>query len=75
MECQQDFGVMNQHLGDAMSFSIYQLTSKDVPLMEALLTTFGDAFCEPDTYGENRPDGAYLQDLLSSNYFIALTGQ
>ncbi len=56
-----------------MPFRIHQLTSDDMALMEALLTIFGDAFEESDTYGGNRPDAAYLQGLLSSEHFIALT--
>jgi aminoglycoside 3-N-acetyltransferase I len=41
--------------------------------MEALLATFGEAFNEVDTYSGNRPNAAYLQRLLGSDYFIALT--
>ncbi len=55
-----------------MSLSIRQLTPDDVALMEALLATFGEAFDEVDTYSGNRPDAAYLQRLLGSDYFIAL---
>jgi aminoglycoside 3-N-acetyltransferase I len=40
--------------------------------MKALLTTFGEAFDEVDTYGKNRPDQGYIQRLLASDYFIAL---
>jgi aminoglycoside 3-N-acetyltransferase I len=55
------------------NLSIRQLTADDVALMHALLSTFGDAFEEPDTYGGNRPDAAYLRKLLGSDSFIALT--
>ena len=55
-----------------MSLSIRQLTRDDVALMNALLATFGEAFGEVDTYSGNRPDAAYLGQLLGSNYFIAL---
>lgn len=55
-----------------MSLSIRQLTPDDVALMEALLATFGEAFNEVDTYRGNRPNAAYLQRLLGSDYFIAL---
>ena len=55
-----------------MSLSIRQLTRDDVALMNALLATFGEAFGEADTYSGNRPDAAYLGQLLGSNYFIAL---
>jgi aminoglycoside 3-N-acetyltransferase I len=53
-------------------FSIYQIAPKDIALMEALLTTFGTAFGEVETYGGNRPNAAYLERLLGSEYFIAL---
>jgi aminoglycoside 3-N-acetyltransferase I len=52
--------------------SIRQLFANDLPLMESLLTTFGEAFDEVDTYSSSRPSPAYLKRLLSSNYFIAL---
>jgi len=55
-----------------VSLSIRQLKPDDVALMEALLTTFGEAFNEVDTYSGNRPNAAYLQRLLGSDYFIAL---
>ena len=53
-------------------FSIHQLAPDDVALMEALLTTFGEAFGEVETYGKNRPSAGYLQRLLGSDYFITL---
>jgi aminoglycoside 3-N-acetyltransferase I len=40
--------------------------------MGAMLTTFGEAFDEVDTYGKARPRPNYLQRLLGSDYFIAL---
>jgi aminoglycoside 3-N-acetyltransferase I len=40
--------------------------------MAALLATFGEAFNELQTYSGNPPNGAYLQRLLCSDYFIAL---
>lgn len=53
-------------------FSIRQLASDDVALMEAMLTTFGKAFDEVETYSAARPGKAYLERLLGSDYFIAL---
>lgn len=53
-------------------FRIHQLGPNDVALMEALLTTFGEAFNEVETYGKNRPSAGYLTGLLGSDYFIAL---
>lgn len=55
-----------------MSLSIRLITSDDVALMEALSATFGDAFDDVNTYTGNRPGPAYLKQLLSSDYFIAL---
>jgi len=52
-------------------FIIRQLASDDVPLMEALLTAFGKAFDEVETYSAARPSKAYLERLLGSDYFIA----
>ncbi len=51
---------------------IRQLTADDLALMDALLTMFGRAFDETDTYGAARPGKAYLRRLLGSDYFIAL---
>lgn len=52
--------------------SIRQLSANDLTLMEGLLTTFGEAFDEVETYGSSRPSDAYLKRLLSSEYFIAI---
>lgn len=51
---------------------IAQITADDLPLMHALLSVFGEAFEDAETYGARRPDGAYLQRLLGSDSFIAL---
>lgn len=56
----------------SVPFSIHQLASDDVALMEAMLTTFGKAFDEVETYSAARPSNAYLERLLGSDYFIAL---
>jgi aminoglycoside 3-N-acetyltransferase I len=53
-------------------FSIRALTPVDVMLMEAMLTTFGEAFDEVETYSRARPSRAYLARLLGSDSFIAL---
>jgi aminoglycoside 3-N-acetyltransferase I len=52
--------------------TILHLTADDVPLMHALLTTFGEAFDDVTTYGSNRPGAAYLERLLGRDDFIAL---
>jgi len=48
------------------------LEPRDVPRFEAMLTMFGDAFEDPDTYCNARPTGEYLSRLLASDTFIAL---
>jgi aminoglycoside 3-N-acetyltransferase I len=53
-------------------FSIRRLTPQDIALMEALSTTFGEAFDDLETYCGNRPSAAYLQHLLGGDSFIAL---
>jgi len=55
-----------------MDHTIRQLTPGDAPLLEALLTMFGEAFGEPDTYNDARPSRAYLARLLARDTFIAV---
>lgn len=55
--------------------AIRALTSSDLSAMHALLDLFGKAFDEVDTYGAERPDGAYLARLLSDDTFIALVAE
>jgi len=52
--------------------TIHALGPDDVAVMEGLLTVFGEAFEEPDTYGGARPSREYLRRLLGAEYFIAL---
>jgi aminoglycoside 3-N-acetyltransferase I len=54
------------------SFSICQISSKDLALMEELLAVFGEAFGEVDTYSSSRPSDVYLKRLLSKDYFIVI---
>jgi aminoglycoside 3-N-acetyltransferase I len=44
----------------------------DVALLHDLLTVFGDAFDEGETYGAARPAPAYLHRLLAGDTFIAI---
>ena len=53
-------------------FVIQQLSAEDEPVMNALLSMFGVAFEDVDTYGAKRPHSGYFRRLLSSDYFIAL---
>ena len=52
--------------------SIHQLGPEDVAVMAAMLTMFGTAFGEEETYGDQRPSEAYLKRLLGDETFIAL---
>jgi aminoglycoside 3-N-acetyltransferase I len=54
------------------ALGIQQLTGRDEALMKALLATFGEAFDEVETYVGKQPRAGYLQQLLSSDNFIAL---
>ena len=55
-----------------MFIDIRHLTANDVPLMNALLRTFGEAFNDVDTYTANPPSEGYLRRLLGGDSFIAL---
>lgn len=59
-------------MSSSAAFRIHPLAPGDVALMEAMLTTFGKAFDEVETYSRAQPSAAYLQRLLGSDYFIAL---
>ncbi len=56
----------------SLSFSIHLLTSEDLALMESMMTIFGKAFDDVETYTAARPSKAYLERLLANDYFIAL---
>lgn len=53
-------------------FVIRRLRGDDLNLMSGLLTMFGNAFDDPDTYGGKRPGKDYMSRLLDSDTFIAL---
>ena len=55
-----------------MPMTVCRITSDDLTLMDALLTTFGQAFDDLDAYGRNRPSANYLRQLLDGESFIAL---
>ncbi len=52
--------------------TLHHLTPSDLPLLSDLLTLFGKAFNEEQTYNGARPSAAYHQKLLASDTFIAL---
>jgi aminoglycoside 3-N-acetyltransferase I len=53
-------------------FAVRQLRCSDVPLMGSMMTVFGEAFNEMDTYTGAPPSAAYLKRLLASSHLIAL---
>ena len=59
-------------MAPAGSFTVHRLLATDLALMDGLLSMFGTAFADAETYGARRPRPAYLQQLLDSDTFIAL---
>lgn len=53
-------------------FTVRQLEPGDAALMEAMMTVFGEAFNEMDTYTGARPSTRYLECLLRGPHLIAL---
>ena len=53
-------------------FAVRQLQRSDVPLVRSMMTVFGDAFKEADTYTGTPPSAAYLERLLGGSHLIAL---
>jgi aminoglycoside 3-N-acetyltransferase I len=56
----------------SLDVSIHHLTRDDTALMKGLLSLFGEAFDERETYVGNQPSAGYLRKLLGSDFFIAL---
>lgn len=54
------------------SFIIRLLSPEDLALMESMMTVFGKAFDDRETYTSARPSKNYLARLLASDRFIAL---
>jgi len=54
------------------SADIRALDSGDIEAMRAMLSMFGEAFGEADTYGDAQPGDDYLGQLLGGDHFIAL---
>jgi aminoglycoside 3-N-acetyltransferase I len=52
--------------------TVRQVGPHERDVIEAMLTVFGEAFEDVETYGSARPDSDYFHRLLSSDYFIAL---
>jgi len=60
---------------NASPFTVQRLGADDVAPMHQLLSTFGAAFDDVSTYGQRRPDAAYLRELLGSPAFFALVAR
>jgi aminoglycoside 3-N-acetyltransferase I len=59
-------------IGIHSKVTIHKLDSRDLNLLESMLTLFGEAFDEPDTYDSARPNSDYYQKLLNNELFVAL---
>lgn len=55
-----------------MPYLIQQISEHDIEPMQALMTVFGTAFAEQETYTGQRPGANYLRSLLANDDFIAL---
>jgi aminoglycoside 3-N-acetyltransferase I len=55
-----------------MPVDVRQLGPSDLPIMNAVLDCFGEAFNDVATYSAKRPAASYLRRLLDSDSFIAL---
>jgi aminoglycoside 3-N-acetyltransferase I len=50
------------------------LRPSDLATMRGMLSLFGEAFEDPETYATKQPTDEYLLGLLSSSTFIAIAG-
>ena len=55
-----------------MTPTVRRLGSADITLMRDLNRLFGRAFDDPETYGAQPPDDAYLQGLLAAEHILVL---
>ena len=59
-------------MASSTDFTVRQLEPNDVALVQAMMTVFGQAFNDVDTYTGTRPSTRYLERLLSGPHLIAL---
>ena len=57
------------------AFDVQRLGARDLDLMTALLTLFGEVFEMPETYCTAQPGKAYMERLLGSDDFITLVAR
>jgi aminoglycoside 3-N-acetyltransferase I len=55
-----------------MNITVRHLGPDDLPLFDALLSVFAEAFEDPESYNDARPSPEYLRRLLGRDSFIAL---
>lgn len=58
--------------GASRQLELRQLEPGDLALFESLMSMFGEAFEEPDTYTGARPGADYVAGLLANENFVAL---
>lgn len=56
----------------SLSVSFRTLGPGDAPLLRSVLSMFGEAFHEVETYSDAQPSTSYLERLLDRDTFIAL---
>jgi aminoglycoside 3-N-acetyltransferase I len=54
------------------ALTIRRLTAADLGFMDAMMTMFGAAFADVDTYTGARPRADYTRRLLGKDHFIAI---
>jgi aminoglycoside 3-N-acetyltransferase I len=54
------------------SFNVRALGAGDIAALRAMLSMFGKAFDDVETYSARQPVDSYLENLLSSDTFVAL---
>jgi aminoglycoside 3-N-acetyltransferase I len=59
-------------MASSADFTVRKLQPGDVALVDAMMSVFGEAFNEVDTYTEARPSRRYLEHLLEDSHLIAL---
>jgi aminoglycoside 3-N-acetyltransferase I len=55
-----------------MAFRIHRLLPGETALVHGMLTLFGEAFEDVETYGSKRPSASYVNELLAGPSLIAL---
>lgn len=60
---------------DPLPTTLHTLAPGDTARFRAMLTLFGEAFEDLETYTARQPDDAYIADLLSDRNFLALVAR